>query len=366
MKKEEKHLVDEEAVLAVPSFFKDLMKARSPSGYEQEAQCVVDSYMKSAAEVFEKDALGNRIMKLNPDGDPVLMFSGHMDELGLILTHITKDGFLFFDTLGGHDKSMIPGRRVRILSSGGDVSGVTGKRAVHLMDSDERKKVPEMHQLWIDIGAKDKDDALKRVSIGDPVVYVDGLEPLSDNIVTGRAMDNRAGAYVVCEVLRRLAQERSNLEAQVVSVATTQEEVGVRGATVTGYAVDPHLALAVDVTHATDHPECNPCKHGDIKLGKGPVIARGPNINPFVYERLIKCCKDLKLPYQLEADGRPTGTDARAIQMSRGGVATGLVSIPLRYMHTPSEVIHLQDLENAVLLLCAFAHSLKRGEHGLF
>lgn len=366
MKTEKQGEKEEEKILEFPKFFEALMRTRSPSGYEQEAQSVIDYYMKPLADSLQKDALGNRIARLNPEGDPVLMLSGHMDELGLIITHISKDGFLFFDTLGGHDHSLIPGRRVRILTAEGDVHGVTGKRAVHLMEAEERKKAPERHQLWIDIGAKDKEEALKRVSIGDPAVYTDGLERLWGNSVVGRAMDDRAGAYVVCEVLSRVAQKRSSLVAQLVSVVTTQEEVGVRGAIVSGYAVDPHIAIAVDVTHATDHPECNPCKHGEIKLGKGPVLARGPNINPFVYERLLACCKELKIPYQIEADGRPTGTDARALQMTRGGVATGLVSIPLRYMHTPAEIISLSDLEHTVQLLCAFALSLKRGEHGHF
>ncbi len=354
--------------MEIPAFFEALMGARSPSGYEYEAQRVIDAHMEPVADTLQGDALGNRIARLNLKGDPVLMLAGHMDELGLIIRYINKEGFLYFDTLGGHDLGIIPGRRVQILSSkGAIVQGVTGKRAVHLMDAEERKKAPELHKLWIDIGVKSQTEALERVSIGDPIVYADGLAPLFGSRVVGRAIDNRAGAYVVCEVLRRLSTEAQGLlKAQVVAVATTQEEVGTRGAAVSVYGVQPHIAVAVDVTHATDHPECDRCKFGDVKLGAGPVLTRGPNINPFVYQRLLDCCRQAEIPYQIEADGRPTGTDARVLQVSRSGVATGLVSIPLRYMHTPAETIDLEDLENTVRLLKAFALSLIPGEYGHF
>ena len=347
----------------VPAFLSELLHARSPSGHEQEAQAVFDRHVKPAADTYTNDALGNRIATLNPEGDPTLMLAGHIDELGLMVTFVNKDGFLYFATIGGHDRSVISGRRVVIQTAHGPVKGVTGKRAVHLMDEADRKKVPEVHEMWIDIGARSKADALARVSIGDCATYDHEFELFHGSIGTARAFDDKVGAYIIGETLIRLAQSKRTLAAKVVSVATVQEEIGVRGATTSAYAVDPHIAIAVDVGHATDHPDCDPRRYGEVKLGGGPIICRGPNINPKVYERLVKAAKKLKIAYQLEGEPRPTGTDARAMQMGRGGVATGLVSVPLRYMHTPSEVVDLQDVENCVRLLVEFALGLEKGDY---
>ena len=346
-----------------PAFLVDLLHARSPSGAEFEAQKVFDHYVKPAAATYAKDAMGNRIATLNPKGDPVLMLAGHMDELGLIITYVNKDGFIYFDTIGGHDRTVISGRRVIIQTAEGPIKGVTGKRAIHLMDDADRKKVPEIHEIWIDIGARSKKEALERVAIGDTVTYDHEFELIHGSVGTARAFDNKVGAYVVGETLIRLAAAKKKLAAQVVAVATAQEEIGTRGAITAAYAVNPHIALAVDVGHATDHPDCDQRKFGETKLGGGPIICRGPNINPLVYERLVKAAKKLKIPYQLEADPRPTGTDARAIQVGRAGIATGLVSIPLRYMHTPSEVVDLEDVERTVQLFVEFALELKAGEY---
>jgi putative aminopeptidase FrvX len=345
-----------------PKFLVDLLDARSPSGAEHDAQAVWDRYVTPRAHATVKDALGNRISTLNPDGDPVVMLAGHMDELGLLISHINKEGFLYFQTIGGHDRVMIAGRRVIIRSRHGAVLGVTGKRAIHMMDEADRKKVPEVHEMWIDIGAKNRKEALERVAIGDVATYDHGFALVHGSIGTARAFDNKTGAYVVGETLVRLADEVKPPAARVVSVATTQEEIGVRGATTASYGVNPDIAIAVDVGHATDHPDCDHRKFGDQKLGGGPMICRGPNINPLVFERLVRCAEKEKIAYQLEADPRPTGTDARAIQMARAGVATGLVSIPLRYMHTPSEMVDLEDVEACVKLLVAFIRSLKKDE----
>lgn len=346
-----------------PAFLTELLAARAPSGAEFETQAVFDHHVAPAADRYQKDALGNRIATLNPDGDPVLMLAGHLDELGLIITYINADGFIYFDTIGGHDRIMIPGRRVIIRTSQGSVRGVTGKRAVHLMSPEDRKKVPEIHEMWIDIGAKSKKDALARVSIGDTATYDHEFELLHGSIGTARAFDNKVGAYIVGETLIRLAAAKKRPAAQVVAVGTAQEEIGVRGATTSSYAVNPHIAIAVDVGHATDHPDCDNRKYGETKLGAGPIICRGPNINPLVFERLLAAAKKAKIDYQLEADPRPTGTDARAVQMARGGVATGLISVPLRYMHTPSEMVDLADVEACVKLLVEFARALQPGDH---
>jgi putative aminopeptidase FrvX len=287
-----------------PAFLVDLLHARSPSGAEFEAQKVFDTYVKPASDDYAKDAMGNRIATLNPKGDPVLMLAGHMDELGLIITFVNKDGFIYFDTIGGHDRTVISGRRVVIQTANGPIKGVTGKRAIHLMDEGDRKKVPEIHEIWIDIGASSKKEALERVSIGDTVTYDHEFELIHGSIGTARAFDNKVGAYVVGETLIRLAAAKKKLAAKLVSVATAQEEIGTRGAITAAYAVNPHVALAVDVGHATDHPDCDQRKYGETKLGGGPIICRGPNINPKVFERLVKAAKKTQNP--LPARSRPT------------------------------------------------------------
>ncbi len=344
-------------------FLTALLEARSPSGHEFEAQAVLDRFVEPHADNYRKDALGNRVATLNPSGDPIVMLAGHMDELGLMVRHIDDKGFLYFDTIGGHDLTIISGRRVQILTEKGTLHGVTGKRAIHLMSPEDRKKVPELHDIWVDIGAQSRAEAEKLVRIGDPIVYDHGFSMLNGSIGVSRAFDDKAGCYVVCETLRRLSKSKRKLAAQLVSVATTQEEIGTRGATTAGFSVDPHIAIAVDVGHATDHPDCDPRKFGKFALGKGPIIARGPNINPAVFDRLVRLAEKHKIPYQIEAEARPTSTDARALQMTRGGVATGLLSIPLRYMHTPSEIVDLNDIENTVSLLVEFVASLKRNEY---
>lgn len=346
----------------VPAFLSELLHARSPSGYESEAQAVFDRHVKPAADDYAHDALGNRIATLNPKGNPVLMLAGHLDELGLIITYVNKDGFLYFDTIGGHDRTVISGRRVVIQTANGPVKGVTGKRAIHLMDESDRKKVPEIHDIWIDIGARSKKEALERVTIGDAATYDHEFELIHGSVGAARAFDNKVGAYIVGETLVRLAREKRSLAARVVAVGTSQEEIGVRGATTAAYSVNPHIAVAIDVGHATDHPDCDNRKYGETKLGGGPILCRGANINPKIYQGLLAAAKAAKIPHQFEADPRPTGTDARAIQMGRGGVATGLVSIPLRYMHTPSEVVDLEDVERCVRLLVQFAKSIRRGQ----
>src|SRR4051794_27755883 len=198
-----------------PLFLTELLHARSPSGYEFEAQKVFDRHLKPVADLYAKDSMGNRLATLNPEGDPVLMLAGHMDELGLIITYVNKDGFIYFDTIGGHDRVMIPGRRVIIQTANGPVKGVTGKRAIHLMEEADRKKVPETHEIWIDIGARSKKDALARVAIGDVATYDHEFELIHNSVGAARAFDNKVGAYTVGETLIRLAREKRKLAAKV-------------------------------------------------------------------------------------------------------------------------------------------------------
>jgi endoglucanase len=349
---------------SAPDFLVDLLNARSPTGAEYEAQAVVDQYVENEVDSYRRDTMGNRFATVNPEGDPSLLFAGHIDELGLIITYINDQGFVYFDTLGGHDKTMISGRRVSILTKNGIVKAVTGKRAIHLMSAQDRKKVPETHEIWIDLGVKNKEEAEALVAIGDSAVYDQSFELIRDSVGVARAFDDKAGAYAVMEAVRRLT--KGKLSARVTAAATTQEEIGTRGAMTAAFSENPDFAIAVDVGHATDSPDCDPRKYGSFKQGGGPIVCRGPNINPVIFEHIVRAAEKSKIPYQVEADPRPTGTDARAIQVAQSGIATGLLSIPLRYMHTPSEMVDLADIEHTVQLLVAVARSLKKGERGIW
>ena len=333
-------------------FLGSLIAAPSPSGYEQPAQRIWREYMASYADEVRTDLHGNAIAVKNPSGGPRILLAGHVDELGFMVKYVDDNGYISFGTVGGFDVALIPGRRVRIQTKSGPVTGVTGKKAIHLMTPEDRKKVPEIHELWIDIGAKDKEEALSLVSVGDIATYAEGMEPLRGDLYVARAFDDKAGSFAVGEVLRLL--DSVEFAPAVYSVSTVQEEVGTRGATTSAFGVDPTVGIAVDVCHATDSPGMDKRVAGDVRLGGGPAIARGANFSPVVVEMLVQAAQDEGIPYQIQGEPRPPGTDARAIQLTRAGVATGLVSIPLRYMHTAVEVLSLTDLENVSKLLAAF------------
>jgi len=285
------------------------------------------------------------------------MFAGHCDELGFLVRYIDDKGFLYFGPIGGFDETIIPGRRVIIHTANGPVTGVIGKTPIHLIKPDDRKKGSEINDLWIDIGAKDKKETEEAVSIGDPVTFAYDLLELRKDVYVARGFDDRIGSFIVAEVLRELAKSKK-LKAEVHSVSTVQEEIGLRGAHTSAFGIDPVAGIATDVTFATDQPGVEKKQAGEIKLGGGPVIARGPNINPRVFDLLVKTAKALDIPYQVEGIPRATGTDANAIQLSRAGVAAGLVSVPLRYMHTPVETLCLADVEYTVKLLAGFAEAV--------
>ncbi|MBC8215252.1 MAG: M42 family metallopeptidase [Candidatus Marinimicrobia bacterium] len=338
-------------------FFKTLVTAPSPSGFEQPAQEVYRKFVTPFADEVKTDVHGNVIAYKKGTGTLRLMFSGHADEIGLMINYIDDNGFIRFQPIGGIDAGLLPGLRVNIYHNGKKVRGVLGKKPIHLLKPEDRKHAAKIKDLWIDIGAKDKKAALRRVSIGDPITFDLGMDTLKGNIVSTKATDNKVGVYVVGAILKELADEK--IETNIYSVSSVQEEIGLRGATTSAYGIDPHVGIAIDVTHATDYPGIDKNLHGDIKLNDGPVIAVGANINPKVFELLKKAGKDVKVKYQIEAAPRGTGTDANAIQTTRSGVAAGLVSVPNRYMHTPSEVISLKDLDETVKLLAQFARMLK-------
>ena len=338
-------------------FLKSILSSPSPSGYEQPVQKLWREYTQKFADV-RTDAHGNTIGVINPDGSPRIMLAGHCDEIGFMVRYIDDKGFLYFSSIGGFDQSIIPGRRVNIHTSKGPVNGVIGKTPVHLIKSEDRKKGSEIKDLWIDIGAKDKKDAESLISIGDPVTYTYDFMEMLRGIVVARAFDDRIGSFIVAEVLRELSVSKT-IKASVHSVSTVQEEIGMRGAETSAFGIDPDVGIATDVTFATDQPGVDEKQVGDIKLGGGPVIARGPNINPHVFDLLVRTAKKLKIPYQIEGIPKATGTDANRIQITKAGVAAGLVSVPARYMHTPVEAINLGDVEKAIKLMAAFAEELK-------
>ncbi|MGC8778951.1 MAG: M20/M25/M40 family metallo-hydrolase, partial [Candidatus Caldatribacteriaceae bacterium] len=264
---------------------------------------------------------------------------------------------IHFSTVGGVDPHITPGSRVVIHTLEGPVAGVIGKKPIHLIEEKERQKVTKIEEQWIDIGAQSREEALKRVNIGDPVTFDVGFQPLLGSRVAGKGFDDKVGTFVVAEVLRQV--NRNKMKCALYGVSTVQEELGLRGARTSAFGIAPHIGIAIDVTFASDCPDIDKRKVGEIALGKGPVIARGPNINPKVFKKLVEIAQTNQIPYQVQAESRATGTDANAIQITREGVVTGLLGIPNRYMHTPAEVIDLADLENAIRLLVLFLESIE-------
>ncbi len=340
------------------TFLKNLLHTPSPSGFEAEIQKVCAAYAKSFVDDIYKDVHGNQFHVRNKDAELRVMLAGHIDEIGLMVNTIDSDGFLGFVPIGGVDSAVLGGQRVFVHGAGGSVPGVIGRKAIHLTPESERNKALELHQMWIDIGAKNKKDAEKVVAIADPVTIDAGYLELRDQKVVARAFDDRIGAFVCLEAMRLLSTRKIN--AAVYCITTVQEEVGLRGATTSAYGCDPHVGLAVDVGWATDHPNGDGKRYGETAIGKGPIISRGANINPVVHKGLIATAKKHKIAVQALAAPRGTGTDANAMQLSRGGVATGLVSIPNRYMHTPVELVSLVDVENAAILIAEWVCSLKK------
>jgi tetrahedral aminopeptidase len=332
-------------------FLADLINSISPSGYEGAAAQIWKREAERFADKVWTDTHGNSHAVVNPGGSPVVMFAGHYDEIGFQISYIDDKGFLWIQPLGGWDPQIAQGQRVQILTKGGVIRGVLGKVAIHLQEPEARKKVTEIKNLWVDIGAKDKKDAESMVEIGDPMVIAYGFEELANGTAAGRAFDDRAGAFVVLEAAKKLA--KLNPSAAIHAVATVQEEIGLRGAKTAAYGINPDIGIAVDVTFATDHPNMGEAMKQEnlIQLGKGPVITRGPNINEKLFDLLVSTARQEKIPYQVNAEPRGTGTDANALQLNRAGVVAALVSIPLRYMHSPCEMLSLSDLDHAVHLL---------------
>ena len=335
------------------SFLKRLVETPSPSGFEEANAQHFRDYVAPFADEVHTDRHGNVIAAVNPKGETRIMLSGHIDEIGFLIHHIADEGFCYFRPIGGHDTVVIVGQRVVVHTAKGPVPGVIGKKPIHLLTPEEREKggKVEYHDLWIDLGATGGKDEVAEsgVQIGDCVTYAVGYTSLLGDRITARALDNRIGAWVVAEALRRVKDLHP--QAAVFAVASVQEEIGLRGARTAAYGIDPHIGIAVDVSFATDFPSMDKRKVSELKLGKGPGILRGANANRRLADHLVKTATDAEIPYQLSINPAGTGTDANAIQVSRAGVTTGLVDIPLRYMHTPCEMVSLSDADNAAELL---------------
>ena len=340
-------------------FLKDLLIQCGPSGFEQTIQKVWINRTKKYTDDIKKDVHGNAIAVLNPKADLKVMLAGHCDEIGFMITRVTGEGHLYFIPIGGIDSGVVPGSQVKILTKSGLVDGIIGKKAIHMMEARERRELIPLNKLFIDIGAKNKKDALKTVAIGDALCVAPNFLPLKNNRFSSKGCDNRTGAFVVSEVLRILHKQKNKLKVSVYSVSTVQEEVGLRGATTSAFGVAPHAAIAVDVGHATDTPDADKNRNGEVSLGGGPILSKGPVINPVLGQLLIDTAQKKKVPYQMIGLGRPGGTDTGMIQLSHAGVATALVSVPNRYMHTAVEMCSFEDVKNTAELIAQTILSIK-------
>lgn len=347
--------------MPTPPLLHDLITAPGPSGYEQAPAAV----WQAAAEAFasvEVDVLGSQVARVpGTAGGPLLAVVGHIDEIGLIVTHVSDEGFLHFVGVGGWDAQILVGQRVEVQTGSGPVAGVVGKKPIHLLREDDRKKAAEMRDLHIDVGARNGEEARALVRIGDvAVIAAEPLELPNDRLVS-RSLDNRLGAYIALEAARLVARA-GGAPGEVAAVAAVQEEITFAGSRTTMYALQPRVAIAVDVTHATDAPGIDQRELGRSPLGAGAVISRGSTLHPRVFELLREAAEAEAIPYEVQASARSTGTDADAVHITRGGIPTGVVSVPLRYMHSPVELVQLGDVDACVRLIAAFARRLDPAE----
>jgi putative aminopeptidase FrvX len=339
-----------------PETLQKLLSTPGPSGYEAPAAAVWREAASFAE--LETDRLGSSIARVRGAADePLVAIVGHIDEIGLAITHVDEKGFAYFTPIGGWDPQILVGQRVEVQTKGGSLPGVIGRKPVHLLKQEQRKVAVELDGLHIDVGASGRDQALEMLRIGDPVVISAEPLTLAGERLVSRSMDNRLGSYVALEVARR-CHERGGHAASVAAVAAVQEEIGINGAQTSAYLLRPTIAIVVDVTHATDAPGVEEKELGSHALGSGPVIGRGSTLAPKVFELLAETAERAGIAHTIETSGRRTATDADAYHVSRAGIATGLVSIPLRYMHSPVEMVDLGDVEATIELLVAFVTDL--------
>ena len=340
---------------------KDLLSQPTPSGYEKPGQLVLEKYMKKNGANTSFDVHGNLHGVINPNAKTKIMLAGHCDEIGLMVMYIDDKGFVYFSAVGGVNVPLLQGEKVIIHNEKGDIPGVIGVKPIHLMTAKERESSEnKIDSLWIDIGAKDKEDALKYVTLGDVATIDKNWTDLRNDLVTCRGFDDRIGAFIISDVLRHLKDKKINVAVHAVS--TVQEEIGLRGAKTAAEAIKPHIGIAVDVGFATDAPNMNAKMVGEAKCGEGPILHRGPNFNHILHKRLNSVAKKAKISVQEQPIPRGSGTDANAMQLSANHCSTALISIPNRYMHSPVEVINIKDVENCSKLIAELILNLKAEE----
>ncbi len=344
-------------------FLETLVNTPSPSGHESRGLRVWMDYVSQYADETYSDAYGNCVAVLNKGGGPRLMLAGHADEIGMTVNYIDDNGYVYVRRLGGTNPAITKAQRVTVHTRKGPVKGVVGSVAPHLMNTATTAlKVPKIHEVFVDIGVESRKAAEKLIRIGDPITLNDQFELLRGDLAVARAFDNRVGTWAVAETLRLLKSSKSKLNAEVCAVANTMEEVGLFGARQIAYSLHPDVALVMDVTHATDYPTVDKRQHGDIKVGQGPTVTHGNCNHPEVIRRVEQVAKRLKINLQHEAISATSGTDTDAVFWTRGGIPSGLISLPNRYMHSPVEVVSLKDLEQIPQLMAGFAKSLKKGD----
>ncbi len=340
-------------------FLKEIVNVPSPSGFEERAAEIYRKYTKTFADEIKTDVHGNVAAILNPKAEMKIMLAGHMDEIGFLIHYISDDGLLYFSTIGGHDTMVPIGQQVWIHGKK-RIPGIIGRKAIHLLKDEERKKRPEIEDMWIDIGCSKREEAEKLVELGDPVTYQYEFQMLQGDRASARGFDNKMGSFVVAEALRLLKEEGGlDPNVGVYAVATVQEEIGLRGAKTSSYWINAQSGLAVDVNHSIDYPGVSKTKYGQLDIGKGPSVTRGANANPIVLKMIREACEKEGIPYQMDVAGGGTSMDGNAMQLNRAGMAVGITGVPLRYMHTPVELISLTDIENCAKLMAAYCRSVK-------
>lgn len=338
-------------------FLHKLLQTPSPTGYEQPVQRIVRERMKKYADLIETDLHGNVIVALNPKAERKVMLAGHCDQIGLMVRHISSEGFVYVSALGGMDIGVLHGAHVTIYGEKGSVEGIVGRKPIHAQSTDERDKTKnDIEKIWIDIGAKNKKEAEKRVAIGDCATFKLGVLEMGNDLICAPGLDDKVGLFVAMETLRVCSSKKLNVGLYAVS--TVQEEVGLRGAATSAFGIRPEVGIAIDVTHATDNPGHENTKSAPCKLGGGPTITSGPNTNPVVGKMLKDAAKRAKAPFQPAPSARPLGNDANSIQVSGRGVAAASLGIPNRYMHSQVEVCSYKDLEGAIKILASFVQSI--------
>lgn len=339
-------------------FLKSIVNVPSPSGYEERAAEIYRAYTKPFADKIHTDVHGNVWAIANPDAEMKIMLAGHMDEIGFIVHFIDDQGMLYFSTIGGHDSAIIVGQRVWVHGKE-RVAGVIGRKAIHLLEDEERKKKPEVREYWIDIGASNREEAEALISLGDVATYQWEFQMLLGDRATARGFDNKMGTFIVAEALRLLKEDGGlHPGVGVYAVATVQEEIGLRGARTSAYGIGAQTGLAVDVNHAIDTPGLSKTRYGTLDVGKGPSVMRGANANPITFKLLREAAEKEGIPFQVDVAAGGTGTDGNAMQLNQSGMAVGILGVALRYMHTPCEVLSLTDVENCARLMAAYCRMI--------